>query len=71
MLARMGALQPVEVTLFTGPPNSGKTALLKDYSEQRQHQGVCYIDSRMFNTANPASKQAESLSFLPDIVSVV
>jgi Ni2+-binding GTPase involved in maturation of urease and hydrogenase len=56
MLARMGALQPVEVTLFTGPPNSGKTALLQDYCENRQHEGVCYIDSRSVNAINPASK---------------
>jgi Cdc6-like AAA superfamily ATPase len=43
-LQRMSGTEPTHIALFTGPPNSGKTALLKDYCEERQYQGVCYMD---------------------------
>jgi Cdc6-like AAA superfamily ATPase len=53
-LARAGAVQPVQVALITGPPGIGKTALLKEFCEARQHQGVCYIDCQDVNTGTPA-----------------
>jgi hypothetical protein len=47
---------PVQVTLFTGPPNSGKSVLFKEFSEARQHEGVCYIDCQDVNTETPAGR---------------
>jgi Ni2+-binding GTPase involved in maturation of urease and hydrogenase len=52
-LQRMGGTEPTHIALFTGPPNSGKTALLKDYCEGRQYQGVCYMDCWQEDTTTP------------------
>jgi hypothetical protein len=45
----------------TGPPNSGKTSLLKHYCEGRQYQGVAYIDGRLVDATTPSGRLSGGL----------
>jgi hypothetical protein len=61
-LQRMGGTEPTNIALFTGPPNSGKTVLLKDYCDGRQQQGVCYMDCRQVGATTPAGEAHDDLA---------
>jgi hypothetical protein len=55
-VARAAESVPWQVMLITGPPHSGKTALLKEFCKTRQHEGVCYIDCQIDTTGTPAGR---------------